>query len=267
MRPKLLQRFDATRAANPSLQAAFCLDVRSEVFRRALEAQGKGIQTLGVAGFFGLPIEYAPLAADSARPQLPGFFAPKYRVTDTGVPRGLEATRRARLDAAHAWKAFKSSSLSSFAFVDSMGLFFAGRLFRDAFGRVADRSDRHDRAGLTKEEDEARTPRITRRVDGVPVSAEERCALAESFLRTMGLTRDFARVVLLVGHGSETKRHSAWRGPGLRRVLRATGRRECSGRGRSPERRRGARRARRGGTPDSEKRRSSSLAAQQTTTR
>ncbi|HEX4419110.1 MAG TPA: putative inorganic carbon transporter subunit DabA, partial [Kofleriaceae bacterium] len=115
VRPKLPQGFDATRPAKPRLQAAFCIDVRSEVFRRALEAQGDDIQTFGAAGFFGMPIEYAQLAADDARPQLPGLLAPKYRVVDTNVPKGLETTRRARLEASNAWKAFKSSSLSSFA--------------------------------------------------------------------------------------------------------------------------------------------------------
>jgi len=40
------------------------------------------------------------------------------------------------------------------------------------------------------------------------LSAEERCLIAESFLRTIGLTSDLARVVLLVGHGSETKNNA-----------------------------------------------------------
>ena len=216
LRPKLPSGFDATRPAAPTLQAAFCLDVRSEVFRRALEAQGEDIQTFGVAGFFGVPIEYVPLASDDARPQLPGILAPKYRVTDTGAPEGLEARRRARLEAAHAWKAFKSSSLSSFAYVDSVGLFFARSLLRDAFSRAARTvlgsnyhdPDHHEHAGLTEIEDKTRVPRITSRVDGTPLSAEERCQIAESFLRTMGLTTDFARVVLLVGHGSETKNNA-----------------------------------------------------------
>jgi uncharacterized protein YbcC (UPF0753/DUF2309 family) len=39
-------------------------------------------------------------------------------------------------------------------------------------------------------------------VDGSPISAEERCALAEGLLRMMGLARGFARLVLLVGHGA-----------------------------------------------------------------
>jgi uncharacterized protein YbcC (UPF0753/DUF2309 family) len=208
LRPLLPEGFDATPPATPTLQAAFCLDVRSEVYRRALEAQGKGIQTLGVAGFFGLPVEYLPLGGDDARPQLPGLLAPKYRITDTGVPVGLDKKRRARLDAANAWKAFKSSSLSSFAFVDAMGPFFARNLYRDAFGRDAHRSDRGDRAGLTELEDRARKPRLTGRVDGTPLTTEERCNIAESFLRTIGLTKSFARVVLLVGHGSETKNNA-----------------------------------------------------------
>ncbi|MBX3162155.1 MAG: DUF2309 domain-containing protein [Deltaproteobacteria bacterium] len=207
LRPQLTQGFAAARPAALRVQAAFCLDVRSEVLRRALEAQGAGIQTLGVAGFFGVPIEYAPLAADGARPHLPGLLAPKYRVTDTNVPGGLEATRRARLDAAHAWKAFKSSSLSSFAFVDSVGLFFAGNLFRDAFRAERHRADPPDRAGLKPAED-TRLPRLTSRVDGAPLSVEERCTIAANLLRSMGLVREFARLVLLVGHGSETKNNA-----------------------------------------------------------
>ncbi|HEY0193876.1 MAG TPA: putative inorganic carbon transporter subunit DabA, partial [Kofleriaceae bacterium] len=156
----------------------------------------------------GVPIEYAQLAADDARPQLPGLLAPKYRVTDTHVSKALGKTRRARLEAANAWKAFKSSSLSSFAFVDSIGLFFARNLYHDAFGERDLRPDHHDRAGLTEREHHARLPRITSHVDGTAVTADDRCQIAESFLRTIGLTSQFARVVLLVGHGSETKNNA-----------------------------------------------------------
>ena len=208
LRPQLLPGFGATRPAAPRLQAAFCIDVRSEVFRRALEAQDPAIQTLGVAGFFGVPIEYVQLAADEPRPQLPGLLAPAYQVTDTGVPAGLEATRRARLDALSSWKAFKSSSLSSFAYVDAVGLFFARNLFRDAFRAEKHPVEHHDRAGLTQGEDATRHPRLTSHVGGEPITADERCQLAAGLLRAMGLTRGFARLVLLVGHGSETRNNA-----------------------------------------------------------
>ncbi len=205
VRRKLVETFDAARPAGPSVQAAFCLDVRSEVFRRALEAQGEDIQTIGCAGFFGVPLEYAALASDGARPQLPGLLAPKVRVTDTGVSASVAEERASRLHASHAWKAFKSSSLSSFAFVDAVGLFFLGTLLGETFGRSSRRADEHERAGLTDAEDHARKPRITSHVDGTPVSPEERAELAAGILRAMGLTRGFAPLVLLVGHGATTR--------------------------------------------------------------
>ena len=208
LRPMLIQGLDEQRVQAPKLQAAFCIDVRSEIFRRALEATGDGVQTLGVAGFFGVPMEYVPLAADGARPHLPGLLAPKYRATDGGVPAGVEAKRRARLEAAHAWKAFKSSSLSSFAYVDAMGLFFAHSIFRDVFGKAKRRGPDYKHAGLEAAENATRRPRITSHVDGRPLSIDERCDLAASVLRTMGLVRDFARLVLLVGHGSETQNNA-----------------------------------------------------------
>jgi hypothetical protein len=202
---QLPKGFGAPRAERPAVQAAFCLDVRSEVFRRALEAQGKDIQTLGCAGFFGLPVEYAPLAAESARPQLPGLLTAKYRVTDTGVPEGLEAKRRSRLSAAQGWKAFKSTALSSFAFVDAMGLFFAVDVFGEAFGRKARHTAEHENAGLRPREDKLRTPRITSTVDGAPLSIDDRSRLAEGILRTMSLTRGFAPLVAFIGHGAATR--------------------------------------------------------------
>jgi uncharacterized protein YbcC (UPF0753/DUF2309 family) len=197
--------FGAARPATPTVQAAFCLDVRSEVFRRALEAERDDIQTIGCAGFFGLPVEYAPLAAEIARPQLPGLFAAKYRITDTGVLGGVEAKRTSRLHAAHAWKYFKSGALSSFAFVDAMGVLFAGGLFGESFGRKSRRPAEHEHAGLGPREDQARTPRITCRVDGAEVSLDERRDLAEGLLRMMGLTSGFARLVVLIGHGASTR--------------------------------------------------------------
>lgn len=205
VRSNLRNGFGAARIAAPTVQAAFCLDVRSEVFRRALEAQADEVETLGCAGFFGLPVEYAPLAAERARPQLPALFAPRYRVTDTGVPDGIEAKRRSRLQAAQAWKAFKSGALSSFAFVDAMGLFFATDVFGESFGRKSRRTAEHEHAGLHPAEDKTRTPRITSTASGAPLSVEDRCSLAEGLLRAMSLTRGFARLVVLVGHAAAAR--------------------------------------------------------------
>lgn len=76
------------QAATPAVevQAAFCIDVRSEPMRRALEAVWPAVQTLGFAGFFGLPVAYTPLATSVRRPQLPACWRPRWK-SPTGSSR------------------------------------------------------------------------------------------------------------------------------------------------------------------------------------
>lgn len=194
-------------ATTPSVQAAFCIDVRSEVFRRALEAQSPSIATLGFAGFFGLPIDYLPLGATHARPQLPGLLAPKLHVTDTRAPEDAATKRRDRLGLRAAWKALRSGALSTFAFVDAMGPLYAGALAWRSAVHSPDPSVDH--AGLAAHEHGK--PRLHLGADGEPLSVEARCDLAANLLRGMSLVpadgakSPLARLVLLVGHGSATR--------------------------------------------------------------
>lgn len=190
--------------ADPHVQAAFCIDVRSEVFRRALEAQDDGVQTLGFAGFFGIPVDYTPVGVERPTALLPGLLAPSLRVTDTGVRDALAERRRRRLDLGQTWKGFKTGSVSSFAFVDALGPLFAGRLLRDSLDRPRPQ-DRSNRAGLTAHEHTHRKPRITHDVHGAPLSVEARVDLASGMLKAMGLVRRFGRIVALIGHGSQTR--------------------------------------------------------------
>ncbi|MEM7689652.1 MAG: putative inorganic carbon transporter subunit DabA, partial [Pseudomonadota bacterium] len=122
-----------TLEGRPELQAAFCIDVRSEVFRRALESVDSSIETVGFAGFFGLPIAHRPHGSDLIQNRLPVLLNAGMETTSEGDPQADEDTRiKART--ARAFGRFKQAAVSSFAFVESMGPFYAAKLVTDALG-------------------------------------------------------------------------------------------------------------------------------------
>ena len=172
--------------SRPMLQAAFCIDVRSEVFRRALEFVNPNIQTLGFAGFFGLTASHRRFASDVQELRLPVLLNPGL-TTCSGGPQDAAADQSARFKARakRAWGRFKLAAVSSFAFVEATGPVYAGKLVSDALGLHA----------TTTPNDPA--PRLDPALD-----LATRTTAAETVLRAMSLTTNFARLVVLAGHGA-----------------------------------------------------------------
>jgi uncharacterized protein YbcC (UPF0753/DUF2309 family) len=171
-------------AERPALQAAFCIDVRSEVFRRALESVGPGVRTLGFAGFFGLGTAHRRFASDMEERRLPVLLNPGIGSRAGGSSKE-DGEARVKARAVRAWGRFKLAAVSSFAFVEATGPIYAGKLLRDALGlKGGDKG--HDPAPLLD--------------PALDLSA--RAGAAEAVLRAMSLTEGFARLVLLAGHGA-----------------------------------------------------------------
>ncbi|WP_417514221.1 YbcC family protein [Minwuia sp.] len=170
----------------PALQAAFCIDVRSEVFRRALESVDPAIRTIGFAGFFGLSAKHRGFASDVEELRLPVLLNPAV-TSSSGSESMVDAdlSRRYLLRAKRAWGRFKLAAVSSFAFVEAMGPVYVGKLVGDAL-HLRGQSPANDPA-----------PRFD-----PPLDLETRIGAAETVLRAMSLTANFARVVVLAGHGA-----------------------------------------------------------------
>jgi uncharacterized protein YbcC (UPF0753/DUF2309 family) len=113
----------------PFAQFAFCIDVRSEVFRRHLEQRG-GYETFGFAGFFGLPVSFRPLDEPHEAELCPVLLRPKHVVRE--VPRTYDArTAQRRRLTQHAAKSgrellhdLKHNVITPYVMVEAVGWFF-----------------------------------------------------------------------------------------------------------------------------------------------
>jgi uncharacterized protein YbcC (UPF0753/DUF2309 family) len=170
----------------PVLQAAFCIDVRSEVFRRSLESVDPAVRTLGFAGFFGLGASHKGFASDVAEHRLPVLLKPSV-FSCSAVDHDEDADQQARFSAraTRAWGRFKLAAVSSFAFVEAMGPVYAGKLMRDGLGFHKSKAP------------DAAKPRFAPSLD-----LDTRAVVAETVLKAMSLTEGFGRFVLIAGHGA-----------------------------------------------------------------
>ena len=212
---KLLQSGSETRAPQDiEVQAAFCIDVRSEPLRRALETAWPAIQTIGFAGFFGLPVAYTPLATHARRPQLPGLLVPTMEVTDRLVSsdstnseaeRAMqEAASRARLDhfgLSAQWHAASRWPSAAFSFVEAAGVGYLGKIGQWLRPGTRARA-RDDLAGLPSRYRPICRPQLA------GIALEAKISLAAGVLHAMGLERNLAPLVLLVGHGSQSSNNA-----------------------------------------------------------
>jgi uncharacterized protein YbcC (UPF0753/DUF2309 family) len=183
-------------------QLVFCIDVRSERFRRALESASPDFATRGFAGFFGLPIRYRPIGITAVRPQLPGLLAPSLEATDStgdaGLDRRIRDRRGRALRAQAAWQPFQRLPTGNFSLVETLGLGYLGALLRRRIGRDPEPLESR---GLGAADLRRLRPQLP---PGDAGDVARRADLVASILRAMSLTSGFARLLVLVGHGSQS---------------------------------------------------------------
>ena len=194
----------------PKVQAAFCIDVRSELYRRNLEAADESIETIGFAGFFGFPIKYVQIAHEEGVNQCPVLLNTSHTVQEklNNPEDEVEVVRKRKFNAQFlkAWKAFKQGAISCFGFVSPLGLYFLPKLLTDSFG-ITRPLPHPEKTGMSLEDQMNKSVHLdpdiqSKEIIGIP--AEDRLNMAESALRAMSLTENLAPVVLIVGHGSST---------------------------------------------------------------
>lgn len=186
-----------------TLQAVFCIDVRSEPFRRALQSLSPVIETLGFAGFFGLALDYVQLGQRDGQARCPVLLAPAMRVEErvegASPDEHLSILFDARLNRrkSGALAAFKRAAVASFAYVETLGPGYALKLISDSIG-VTRPAPVPAIAGVPAHVVCRLAPDISEMDDETMLDA------GETMLRAMSLTSDFAPLVMFIGHGGSS---------------------------------------------------------------
>ena len=202
----------AKREQRPDAQLIFCMDDREEGFRRHLEEFNPAIETLGAAGFFGVAMNYRGLDDGKATPLCPVAVTPTHDVRE--IPRtdsdkilsshnhGRKLNQRFARWLHHG---LRRNLWSSYPVIDAIApLTLIGllaklllpktqhKLLMNLAQRIS--PEVHTQLKFTA------TDRQTHPNPGFTDS--EQADHVTDFLRTIGLTDGYAKLVVLMGHGS-----------------------------------------------------------------
>jgi uncharacterized protein YbcC (UPF0753/DUF2309 family) len=203
------------RRARPSLQAMFCIDDREESLRRHLEELAPGAETFGLAGFFGIAMDFRGVDDATHSALCPLAVVPQHEVEEraqAGHERSLARRHTLRRhwaavsQAAHAG----SHSLLRGALVHGLLGFASGLPL--ALGLLAPRTARAMSAWLERailpcpstELHAHAQGRTSERGRHIGFSLEDQASRVAFVLRSSGLAENLAPLVLILGHGASS---------------------------------------------------------------
>ncbi len=115
--------------------ALFCIDTRSERFRRHLESVGD-YETFGIAGFFGVPVSFIELGKGHETALCPAIVTPRNVVLE--MPHKHEQPRHSLYELAHeVVHDLKNTVLAPYVTVEAVGLLFGFDMIGKTFAPSA----------------------------------------------------------------------------------------------------------------------------------
>jgi uncharacterized protein YbcC (UPF0753/DUF2309 family) len=205
-----------TGESRPSAQVFFCIDEREESTRRHLEEIAPDVETLSAAGFFGIAVDYAGIDDAHGVSLCPIVVKPQHAVRELPVDEHVDAYKRRKALRSLWARLTRTSFVSSRTLVRgwistaALGLFSVFPLV----ARIL--TPRHYSEFVNALNSwilpEPRTELTLMRGDHdghvhaenllVGFSSDEKADRVASVLGPAGLIERFARVVVVLGHGS-----------------------------------------------------------------
>lgn len=190
----------------PVLEVMACLDDREESFRRAMEDIHPLIRTWGAPGFYQLPVAYKDLSSPFPRILCPLGVAPAYTVREkpTSVKSATSLQRTASISrvARNAELSLRNKTLGALvgtlAAVAAFPLMVLGLFFprwREFFQRLGSPGTSAISLDLPESVDDAGV---------LAFPPTDQASRVGGLLKTIGLTDQFAPLVVVLGHGSHS---------------------------------------------------------------
>lgn len=182
-----------------TFQAMFCIDDRECSLRRYLEKYDPHCETFGTPGFFGVEFYYQPEDGKFYTKLCPAPVNPKYLIKETG-------TRKKWMLDIHFSK-HTHSFYTGWLISQTLGFWSAFRLFLNIFSPSMSPAtassfrhmDKHARLTIENKNPDHRENDLQ-----IGFTIEEMATRVENLLRSIGLVKDFAPIVYVVGHGSSS---------------------------------------------------------------
>ena len=205
------------RENRPSAQLIFCMDDREEGIRRHLEEFVPTIETLGAAGFFGVPMNYKGLDDESLTPLCPVVVVPAHDVHEISAPENapilsqhqsgrryllkwnyvLHQGLRRHLGVSH----FVIDALAPLTLFNLLAKSFSPKPQHGLLTGLRERISPTPQTQLhfiAPNNSDAATPEHTQ----LGFTDNEQADRVAGFLRNTGLTYGFSEIIVLMGHGS-----------------------------------------------------------------
>ena len=194
------ETFDATEKSNkPDAQLVFCIDVRSEPFRRALEHEGN-YETYGFAGFFGVPVSIEdPVTAESYS-SCPVLLKPAHTIIEKpncslqSCKKGYKKLQIIK----RIYQSLKYTFTTPFSLVEIMGIFSGLWMGLRSFAPAVSTLIQSALKAIV-------APGYSVTPDIESIDFEKQVAYSSGALKMMGLTSNFASLVVFCGHASTTQ--------------------------------------------------------------
>ncbi|MGO1758234.1 DUF2309 domain-containing protein [Mammaliicoccus vitulinus] len=191
-------------------QLAFCIDTRSEPFRRQLEMEGP-FETIGIAGFFGLPIEKCELGQHHTHNSLPVMNKPQHKIyeyVDTRQTTQYIEKKKSLSSLIYTFKKMKQNVLPSLLLPELTGPWLSLQTISRSFAPKSTGwlINQFNQKVLKKPETKLSIDRSQNDHNELPIgfTKQEKIIYVREALKLMNLTEQFASLVVICGHGSHS---------------------------------------------------------------